>query len=209
MLAVRDLACLRGDRRLFRRLALELAPGQWLRVLGSNGTGKTSLLRLLAGLGIPDAGEVLWRGQGIRQHREIYARELLYLGHLPALKDDLTPVQNLQFACALAGQPASAAAVAEALGQFGLARQSGLPCRVLSAGQRRRAALARLALAQAQTLWVLDEPFTALDVQAVAMLCQVIEGHLARGGMAVLTSHQEVPLNPALGTQLQVDAWAA
>jgi heme exporter protein A len=133
MLAVRDLACLRGDRRLFRRLAFSLAPGQWLRVLGSNGTGKTSLLRLLAGLGLPDAGEVLWRGQGIGQQREAYARELLYLGHLPALKDDLTPAQNLQFACALAGQAAAPQAIADALGHFGLARQTNLPCRVLSA----------------------------------------------------------------------------
>lgn len=205
MLQARDLACLRGDRRLFRHLEFTLLPGQWLRVQGSNGTGKTSLLRLLAGLSLPAAGEVLWRGQPIQRQREAYARELLYLGHLAALKDDLSPLHNLQSSARLAGREALAAEVEAALSLYGLARQLHLPCRVLSAGQRRRAALARLALAREQTLWILDEPFNALDVQAVAHLCGVIEAHLAQGGMVVLTTHQDVPL-PA-GQALQVDRW--
>ncbi|WP_326543552.1 cytochrome c biogenesis heme-transporting ATPase CcmA [Pseudorhodoferax sp.] len=193
MLETHDLACLRGDRRLFRGLTLQLAPGQLLRVEGSNGAGKTSLLRLLAGLALPAAGEVCWAGVPIRRQREVYAQALVYLGHLGGLKDELTPLENLQADCALAGHAADAARITEALAAWGLQRQAGLPLRVLSAGQRRRAALARLALADAP-LWVLDEPFNALDVDAVAQLGRQIEAHLDGGGLAVVTSHLALPV---------------
>lgn len=209
LLEAHDLACVRGDRRLFRRLEFTLQPGRWLRVRGANGSGKTSLLRLLAGLSPPDRGQVLWRGQPVLREREAYARELLYLGHLPALKGELSPLQNLCVAARLAGVGADDGAAVQALADGGLERQMHLPCKLLSAGQQRRAALARLALARPQTLWLLDEPFNALDAQAVAQLCGVIDGHVQRGGMVVLTTHQEVPLPDARGAQLQVDAWAA
>jgi heme exporter protein A len=197
MLQTLDLACLRGDRRLFRGLNIAVAPGQLLRVEGANGAGKTSLLRLLAGLALPAAGEVHWQGQPIRRQRETYAQALLYLGHLGGLKDELTPVENLRIECDLAGTPGvDDARIRAALDAWGLARQVGLPLRVLSAGQRRRAALARLQLSDA-VLWVLDEPFNALDVDAVAFLGRQIEAHLARGGLAVVTSHMDLPIAPA------------
>jgi len=197
MLQTLDLACLRGDRRLFRGLNIAVAPGQLLRVEGANGAGKTSLLRLLAGLALPAAGEVHWQGQPIRRQREAYAQALLYLGHLGGLKDELTPIENLRIECDLAGTPGvDDTRIRAALDAWGLARQVGLPLRVLSAGQRRRAALARLQLSDA-ALWVLDEPFNALDVDAVAFLGRQIEAHLARGGLAVVTSHMDLPIAPA------------
>ncbi len=196
MLKALDLACVRGDRRLFRGLSFELGPGQLLRVEGANGAGKTSLLRLLAGLGLPAAGEVHWQGQPIRRQRETYAQALLYLGHLGGLKDELTPAENLQIEADLAGTPGvDAARISEALSNWGLARQAKLPLRVLSAGQRRRAALARLQLTEA-ALWILDEPFNALDVDAVAHLGRQIEAHVQRGGLAVITSHMALPIAP-------------
>jgi heme exporter protein A len=197
MLQTLDLACLRGDRRLFRGLNIAVAPGQLLRVEGANGAGKTSLLRLLAGLALPAAGEVRWQGQPIRRQREAYAQALLYLGHLGGLKDELTPLENLRIECDLAGVPGvDDTRIRAALEAWGLARQIGLPLRVLSAGQRRRAALARLQLSDA-ALWVLDEPFNALDVDAVAFLGRQIEAHLDRGGLAVVTSHMDLPIAPA------------
>ena len=196
MLSTHDLACLRGDRRLFRDLSISLQPGRLLRVEGANGSGKTSLLRLLAGLALPAAGEVRWQGRPIRRQREAYAQALVYLGHLGGLKDELTPLENLRIEAELCGLPAPAAALSAALEHWGLARQAKLPLRVLSAGQKRRAALARLNLAAAP-LWILDEPFNALDVDAVAALGRQIEAHLARGGLAVVTSHMALPIAPA------------
>lgn len=197
MLQAIDLACIRGDRVLFRGLALELDRGQLLRVEGENGSGKTSLLRLLAGLGVPAAGEVRWQGRAVRRQREAFARDLLYLGHLGGLKDELTPTENLRIEAELSGgEPADDARLAAALAGWGLSRQADLPLRVLSAGQRRRAALARLQISPA-SLWILDEPFNALDVGAVAHLGRQIEQHVAAGGMAVVTSHMDLPIAPA------------
>ncbi|MBK7059894.1 MAG: cytochrome c biogenesis heme-transporting ATPase CcmA [Rubrivivax sp.] len=197
MLETQDLACVRGDRRLFRGLDFSLAAGQLLRVEGANGAGKTSLLRLLAGLALPAAGEVRWAGQPIRRQREAYAQALLYLGHLGGLKEELTAAENLAIEADLAGTSGvDGARIADALAGWGLARQARLPLRVLSAGQRRRAALARLQLTPAR-LWILDEPFNALDVDAVAQLGRLIETHLAGGGLAVVTSHMDLPIAPA------------
>ena len=204
MLEATDLACVRGDRLLFRNLQLNLAAGELLRVEGANGAGKTSLLRLLAGLALPAAGEVRWAGQAIRRQREAYAQALLYLGHLGGLKDELTATENLRIDADLAGTPGvTSERIAQALASWGLTRQAALPLRVLSAGQRRRAALARLQLSDA-ALWILDEPFNALDVAAVAHLGQQIEAHLARGGMAVVTSHMQLPIAPARLKSLQL-----
>lgn len=204
MLEAHDLACRRGDRRLFSALAFSLQPGQLLRVAGANGSGKTSLLRLLAGLALPNAGEVCWQSRPVQRQREAYARALFYLGHLGGLKEDLSPLENLRTDAALAGSAVDDEALNQALGLWGLARQARLPVRVLSAGQRRRAALARLALVDAP-LWILDEPFNALDSDAVAQLGRQLEQHIAAGGLAVVTSHQPLPLPAERVTTLQLD----
>jgi heme exporter protein A len=205
MLEAIDLACLRGDRRLFHGLAFAVGRGELLRVEGANGAGKTSLLRLLAGLGLPDAGEVRWQARPIRQQRERYAQALLYLGHSTGLKDALTPQENLLTLGAIDGSDTAPPRIAAALEAWGLARQRALPVRVLSAGQRRRAALARLTLSQA-ALWILDEPFTALDAQAVTQLGAQIERHLRGGGLAVVTSHQPLPVQATTVRSLHLDA---
>jgi heme exporter protein A len=206
MLQATDLTCVRGDRCLFRQLGLSVAPGQLLLVEGENGAGKTSLLRILAGLGLPALGQVLWRGQPIARQREDYGQALLYLGHLGALKEELSAAENLLADARIAGLPGiGAGQVADALGLMGLKRVAGLPVRVLSAGQRRRAALARLLL-EPPPLWILDEPFNALDTTAVDLLGRTLESHLARGGMAVLTSHQPVTLHNADTRRLRLSA---
>ena len=193
MLEVNDLACLKGDRLLFRGLAFQLRAGELLRVAGPNGVGKTSLLRLITGLALPEAGEVCWRGASIRREREAFHGDLLYLGHLPALNDLLTPLENLRFACKSAGDEVDTADCEQALVRIGLANQLDLPARVLSQGQRRRVGLARLFLSGARPLWVLDEPFTALDVHAVAELAGTLSAHCDAGGMVMLTTHQDAP----------------
>jgi heme exporter protein A len=206
MLQATDLTCVRGDRCLFRQLGLSVAPGQLLLVEGENGAGKTSLLRILAGLGLPALGQVLWQGQPIARQREDYGQALLYLGHLGALKEELSAAENLLADARIAGLPGiGAGQVADALGLMGLQRVAGLPVRVLSAGQRRRAALARLLL-EPPPLWILDEPFNALDTAAVDLLGRTLESHLARGGMAVLTSHQPVALHHADTRRLRLSA---
>ncbi|MDY0045941.1 MAG: cytochrome c biogenesis heme-transporting ATPase CcmA [Thauera propionica] len=207
MLEVEDLACLKGDRLLFRDLALRLQAGELVRIAGPNGVGKTSLLRLVTGLALPEAGEIRWRGESIRREREAFHRELLYLGHAPAINDLLSPLENLRFACAAAGDDVDAETCMQALVRIGLENQLDLPARVLSQGQRRRVSLARLFLSGQRALWVLDEPFTALDVKAVADLAQALSDHCAAGGMVMLTTHQDAPfaLTPRV---LDVGAYA-
>src|SRR5690606_15384840 len=159
--AATDLACLKGDRLLFRGLGLALEAGRMLRVAGPNGVGKTSLLRILCGLAMPEHGIVRWRGKDIRRTREDFHAELLYLGHALALNDLLTPLENLRFAIHSGGDAVSETACIEALTRIGLGAQLDLPAKVLSQGQRRRVGLARLFVSRARPLWVLDEPFTA------------------------------------------------
>jgi heme exporter protein A len=196
-LELRDLGCVRGRRNLFRGINLTLLPGQLLRVVGANGAGKTSLLRMLCGLLAPAQGQVLWRGQPVHKAREEFNRQLLYLGHAAALKDDLSPLENLQVALRLGGAAPDEAAASQALADAGLRGREHVPVRTLSQGQRRRAALARLPLGQC-ALWVLDEPFNALDSAATAWLLGLIEAQLRRGGLVVLTSHQAVALGDAV-----------
>lgn len=198
VLELRDVTCVRGARTLFTGVTCHLRPGELLRVRGANGAGKTSLLRMLCGLLEPTQGQVLWRGQNIATLREEFGADLIYLGHAAALKDDLTPLENLQVACTLAGQPMALADARRALEQAGLRGHLNTQVRRLSQGQRRRSALARLALAQTQArwarLWVLDEPFNALDADACTWLAGLINAQLHRAGTVVLTSHQDVPL---------------
>lgn len=193
MLSVTHLSCDRGERRLFSGLGFELAPGEWLHVQGENGAGKTTLLRALVGLSHPAEGEIRWKGSPIHELGDEYRREMLYLGHHGAVKEELTPLENLELAAALDGRCLDDRQAITTLHRFGLKGREELPVRFLSAGQKRRVLLARLVTRNA-TLWVLDEPFTALDVKAVEMLSALIGEHLAQGGMAILTSHQAMPL---------------
>jgi len=194
MLEAIDLECRRGDRLLFTGLALRVAAGACLHVAGENGTGKTSLLRILCGLMAPGAGTVRWEGEDIRRLREAYWDQLAYVGHLNGVKDDLTAAENVHIAAVIAGWAADDATVLAALGSFGLAGFEDRPARTLSQGQRRRVALARLHCARAARLWILDEPFTALDARGVAALSELIGAHLARAGSVVFTTHQDVAL---------------
>lgn len=191
MLEAANLDCARGSRTLFSGVGFSLAPGALLRVTGANGRGKTTLLRALCGLFLPMAGEVRWKGENIRVLREEYWSQLLYLGHTNALKDDLTPEENLAFACGIGGLAVSGDEARAALARFGLAGLEWLPVRALSQGQRRRAALARLAVAGSLPLWILDEPFAALDAAGIGLVQSLAGEHLARGGVVVLTTHQE------------------
>ena len=194
MLTATQLACSRGERRLFGDLSFSVEPGGWLHVTGENGAGKTTLLRTLVGLSPADSGEIRWDGVPVRDHRDEFHKLLIYLGHQAALKDELSPLENLQLALALEGQPIKEAEALAALDTMGLRGREDLPARYLSAGQKRRVLLARLLLRRAP-LWVLDEPFNALDKAAVELLGVLLEAHLERGGMVVLTSHQPVPMS--------------
>ncbi|WP_200279673.1 cytochrome c biogenesis heme-transporting ATPase CcmA [Rhabdochromatium marinum] len=204
-LEVSALSCRRGDRRLFSALDLQLAPGQLLHLRGSNGSGKTTLLRALCGLLRPESGQIRWRGATIEQLAEDYYRDLLYLGHLNGIKGDLTGMENLRIAARLAGHPCNSADIRTALERIGLGGFADLPCRMLSQGQKKRVALARLLLSQAP-LWILDEPFTALDVDAVAWLEELIGTHVEAGGLVVLTTHQALTLAVGQSWQLNLDA---
>jgi heme exporter protein A len=198
---LRDLACVRGRRTLFQDLRLRLAPGQLLRVAGANGAGKTSLLRMLCGLLAPSQGSVWWRSQPLAAQREAFYRELLYIGHAAALKDDLSALENLRASECIGGRACDDAAARQALAEAGLRGREHLAVRKLSQGQRRRAALARLPLSQA-SLWVLDEPFNALDAAATAWLCGLLARHVAQGGLVVLTSHQALALSTDVPQQV-------
>jgi heme exporter protein A len=203
----RQLACSRGERHLFTDINFEITGGDALRVAGPNGVGKTSMLRLLCGLSHPAAGQVLWNALDIARSREDYCAELIYLGHAAAIKDDLAAWENLQAGASLAGRSATKQAAWNALDAVGLDEIGHLPTRMLSQGQKKRVALARLWLDEKPRLWILDEPFTALDVQAVELLCRKIDSHLAGGGMAVYTTHQEIALKA--GRKLTLDLGGA
>ncbi|EJB7904225.1 cytochrome c biogenesis heme-transporting ATPase CcmA, partial [Salmonella enterica subsp. enterica serovar Typhimurium] len=177
MLEARDLYCERDERTLFRGLSFTVEAGEWVQVTGGNGAGKTTLLRLLTGLARPDGGEVYWQGEPLRRVRDSFHSGLLWIGHQPGIKTRLTARENLHFF-----HPGDGARLPEALAQAGLAGFEDVPVARLSAGQQRRVALARLWLTRA-ALWVLDEPFTAIDVNGVARLTRRMAAHTAQGGM--------------------------
>ncbi|QCT22259.1 cytochrome c biogenesis heme-transporting ATPase CcmA [Jejubacter calystegiae] len=189
MLDAQNLTCVRDERVLFQALSFTVGAGDVVQVAGPNGAGKTSLLRILCGLASMEAGQVCWRDTPLRRDREGYHRELLWLGHQPGVKSVMTADENLRFFHADSDQQARW----QALEAVGLVGYEDVPAAQLSAGQQRRVALARLWLSKAP-LWILDEPFTALDVSGVEKLTQRFEFHAARGGMVVLTTHQ--PLRP-------------
>ncbi|NKN33538.1 cytochrome c biogenesis heme-transporting ATPase CcmA [Marichromatium bheemlicum] len=193
MLEVVQLECRRGDRLLFSALDVEVGSGTLLHVRGRNGSGKTTLLRALCGLFTPERGEIRWRGTSITALGDDYHRDLLYFGHLNGIKGDLTGVENLRVTTTLDGERLDEQTLWAALARIGLQGFEDLPTRMLSQGQKKRVALARLVLSRAP-LWVLDEPFTALDTTAVALLETLIAEHVADGGIVVLTTHQDVPL---------------
>lgn len=193
MLAAEQLACVRGERRLFAAVGFRLDGGELLYLQGRNGAGKTSLLRMLIGLLPPEAGQILWRGQDIHEQIDEFRAELCYLGHHNAIKEELTPLENLLLSARLADEDLSEDDALDALEQVGLAGREDLACKYLSQGQKRRVALARL-VKERRALWVLDEPFVALDVAAVAWLAGIISAHLQRGGLAVMTTHQPVDI---------------
>jgi len=194
MLEASQIECVRGSRRLFRDLSFRLEAHQALRVRGENGSGKTSLLRIVAGLSPAESGSVSWNDGNIRALGEDYLRDLLFLGHSNGLKDDLSPVENLRYALVLAGVGADEWALRAALAEQGLAAISDLPVKLLSQGQKRRVALARLPFSVQKPLWILDEPFIALDAASVERLMRTITRQLQRGGMVMITTHQEVEL---------------
>lgn len=183
-----DLECVRGQNLLFSGLNFSIAPGEIQQVEGANGAGKTSLLRIICGLSLPERGDVTWRGESIFKQRSDYLSELAYVGHLHGFKDELTPVENLNVSTALCGARSGLSAE-ESLAHVGLFGYENIPCRYLSAGQRRRVAMARLIVSGAR-LWVLDEPVTAIDRKGVEDFERLIESHAAGGGMVLLTSHQ-------------------
>jgi heme exporter protein A len=193
MLEVSDLECRRGDRTLFSGLSFGVESGTLLHVRGRNGSGKTTLLRALCGLLMPESGEIRWRGESIRSLAEDYHRDTLYFGHLNGIKHDLSGIENLRVAAVLDGDRPDEAELLDALEQMGLGGIEDLPTKVLSQGQKKRVALSRLLLSKA-ALWILDEPFTALDTDAVDLLQMLIARHVADGGMVILTTHQEVGL---------------
>lgn len=195
MLEAKGLTCCRDERVLFGELSFRLAAGDIVQLEGANGAGKTSLLRILAGLALPDQGQVLWQQQPIAADRPGYQRDLLYIGHQAAIKAALTPFENLAFYQAISGARDSDA-IWHALEQVGLLGYEELPAAGLSAGQQRRVALARLWLTSAR-LWILDEPLTAIDKQGVATLMQLFEQHATAGGVLLLTTHQPLPATSA------------
>jgi len=202
-LSAHDLTCQRGNRQLFSGLQMDLQAGQLLLVQGGNGRGKTSFLRLLSGLSQPEAGEVRWNGESIDRVRETYQQSMVYLAHANGVKDDLTPVENVQIYAGLRGQKRVQAEIEPVLVRMGLAACLDLPARVLSFGQRRRVALAGL-LVSGALLWILDEPLTGLDVRGVAEVETLLREHVRAGGMVVMTTHQPLRLQGVDTVMLQI-----
>lgn len=193
MLEVINLTCVRGARRLFKDLNFSAVEGELVELRGPNGSGKTSLLRILCGLATPAAGEVRWNGQSIRKLGEEYFGSVAYLAHQNAVKDELTAIENLRISSAVAGITLSISEAKQILARVGLSQQQNLPARVLSAGQRRRLGMTRLLTSTAK-LWILDEVLTSLDDSAMNLSREFISDHLKRDGIAVVATHQDLNL---------------
>lgn len=189
-LEAQQLRCERGDRLLFEGLDFQLSPGQVLQVEGANGSGKTSLLRMLCGLSLPTEGDIRWRGQSLQEDRAAYLEQVAYVGHNHGIKGELTALENLRFARSL-GSAANGVDLEDALQRLGLAGFETSQCQRLSAGQRRRVALASLLITNAQ-LWLLDEPFTQVDRDGIQAVNDLLVQHVDQGGMIAMTTHHAV-----------------
>jgi heme exporter protein A len=203
MLEVIGLGCIRGDRRLFKDLNFSAERGELIEIRGANGSGKTSLLRILCGLAQPAEGEVRWQGQNIRSLGEEYFGAVAYVAHQNGVKDELTAIENLRIASGVAGIGLGKKEAQEVLARIGLRRETHLPARFLSAGERRRLALARLLVTRAR-LWILDEVLTSLDNAAIDLAHQFIGDHLRDGGMAIIATHQDLNISATARQRLEI-----
>ena len=203
MLEAISLTCVRGTRRLFKDLNFTVERGELIELRGPNGSGKTSLLRILCGLATPAAGDVLWEGKNIRALREEYSSVVAYLGHQNAVKDELSALENLRIASGVSGYALSKQKAQDVFARVGLTQQQNLPARVLSAGQRRRLAMTRLLTANA-TLWILDEVLTSLDESAMNWSREFMTEHLKNGGAAIVATHQDLNLTAPSVQRLQL-----
>ena len=203
MLEVINLTCVRGTRRLFKDLNFTVERGELIELRGPNGSGKTSLLRILCGLATPAAGDVLWDGENIRSLAEQYSAVVAYLGHQNAVKDELTAMENLRISSGVSGHPLGKDEAQDVLATVGLTQQQNLPARVLSAGQRRRLGMTRLLTANA-TLWILDEVLTSLDHTAMDLSREFMTEHLKNGGAAIVATHQDLNLSAPSVKRLQL-----
>lgn len=201
-LIVNHLTCERGYRELFNDLSFQLSPGEILHIKGENGAGKTSLLRILAGLALPVTGEILFDGYDCRKYRSEYNEQLAFMGHKLGIKLELTPVENIRSYCELSKNHTDDV-ILDVLKQVGLYGFEEMYCNQLSAGQKRRVALAQAILSGAR-LWILDEPFTSLDIVGVEFFLQRIQQHVSQDGMLLLTTHQEVSLENCTIKYLQL-----
>jgi heme exporter protein A len=204
VLTAENIECVRGERTLFSNLTFNINSGKILYIQGANGSGKTTLLRTLSGLSQAHNGQINWNSQNIEELAEDYTGQVLYIGHLLGIKEDLTAVENLQFSASLAGFNVSREQAIYGLTQLDIARCADLPTRVLSQGQKRRVALTRLWL-QKNPIWILDEPFAALDVATIGKLTSQIETFAHAGGIVVFTSHQEPAFDSKVIQHLRLD----
>lgn len=195
LLSGQNLACVKQDRILFENINFSIDSSELLYVRGQNGAGKTSLLRILVGLADPAEGTIEYKQQNIQQANELYCQDLVYFGHKLGLSLNLNAIENLRFWCQLNQVTTSESELYELLANLGLVGLEDVMVSQLSAGQQRRVALARLWLKVSAKLWILDEPFTALDVQGIALLRNKMIQHLSEGGAIIITSHQTLDVD--------------
>lgn len=206
MLELINLDCVRGGRPLFRNLNVSVPGGTLLQVEGANGSGKTSMLRIVCGLMSPESGEVRWNGANIKSLGEEYSQTLAYLGHRNGIKEELTPLENLKVSNSVAGSKLKTEEAQAALKLLGLESRQNFPVRYLSEGQRRRAALARIVTGGAK-LWVLDEVLAALDTAAVDVVRTILERHLESGGTAIVATHHDLQMSAGVFQRLELASW--
>jgi len=205
LLEAKDLSVSRGELVLFKERSFSVKAGELLQLQGDNGSGKTTMLRALCTLIPLDEGELWWRGEALPAARENYFSQMVFAGHADGLKSGLTPLENLQ--CNLSDKSVTAEECIAVLARTGLAGKEELPCRVLSAGQRRRVVLARLLLSDA-VLWILDEPLTALDASGRDLVASLIEEQVQRGGSVIYSTHQPLPISTQGGSNTNVQTLA-
>jgi heme exporter protein A len=194
----------RGERLLFSDLSFSLNPGGFIQLTGPNGSGKTSLLRIICGLMFPERGEVRWNGAQIRSLGEEYSQIVTYLGHRNGVKEELSSLENLRISSGLAGCELTHSHAQQALARVGLAGRENLPARFLSEGQRRRSAIARLITCNT-SLWILDEVLASLDHAATVLIESIIGDHLSKGGMAIVATHQELHVSASSFQRLELE----